>query len=109
MAYSLCRRHSSSTRKMDSACDAHDAPASLVLTPAALRLNDVWRRKLGLVEWTEASAAAVATLLELMDKKADYTIFWRQLACVVAAVQPDEKVLCTHCMRSLSHRIADKY
>jgi|EP00945_MAST-04E_sp_MAST-4E-sp1_P005150 uncharacterized protein YdiU (UPF0061 family) len=48
---------------------------------ARREVNDVWRRKLGLKEWTEQAEALRERLFELMeDSEADYTLLWRQLA-----------------------------
>lgn len=47
-------------------------------------LNDVWRRKLGLLEWTEPCSSLLMDLIDLMHQsKADYTLFWRELARVL--------------------------
>lgn len=49
-------------------------------------LNDVWRRKLGLLEWSENCSSLIMDLLALLHRcKADYTLFWRELARVLEA------------------------
>jgi len=48
---------------------------------AQVALNDVWRRKLGFAEWSEAHQQVWEELHELMQVHSpDYTIMWRQLA-----------------------------
>ncbi len=53
-------------------------------------LNEVWRRKLGLAEWTSEAQQLISELLELMEEcKADYTLTWRQLGEVAEAGKGD--------------------
>ena len=50
-------------------------------------MDDMWRQKLGLLEWPAASAdPLLGRLMRLMSEHAvDYTIFFRQLASVAGA------------------------
>jgi len=51
------------------------------LQASAAALNEVWRKKLGLAEWSEEAEKLQKQLLELMRiSSADWTITWRQLA-----------------------------
>lgn len=53
--------------------------------------NDMWRQKLGLIEWCKAADDLLKDLITLMeDTVVDYTIFWRQLACVVERLMNKE-------------------
>lgn len=54
-------------------------------------VKDMWRQKLGLIEWCKAADDIVMQLITLMEDTAvDYTIFWRQLACVVERLMNKE-------------------
>ena len=62
---------------------------------ASAALDDVWRRKLGLLEWATRSnadgggAALWGRLRELLETgPTDFTIFWRQLAVLAEAAPP---------------------
>jgi len=46
--------------------------------------DDMWRRKLGLTEWSEVAQGLLTDLFPLLESS-DYTIFWRQLAEVPIA------------------------
>ncbi len=47
-------------------------------------LNEAWRRKLGLREWSDGAQVLLLELLRLMERTAaDYTLAWRQLASVL--------------------------
>lgn len=69
--------------------DEQDRADSLVFGHFAIAtdaLNDVWRRKLGLPRWTQECNVLISEILLLLEEtKADYTMFWRQLAHVAAS------------------------
>jgi len=45
-------------------------------------MSEMWRRKLGLQGWGDVHEQLIENILDLMEEyEADYTIFWRQLAC----------------------------
>jgi len=66
---------------------------------------EVWRKKLGLVEWSSGAAALLSELLRLMKAcGADWTITWRQLAEVLALPKgSDAQSLLTPIVRANSH------
>lgn len=56
---------------------------------AAAALQDVWRRKLGLSEWSNEAQEVLEELLSLMhESEADYTLTWRELATVAETLEP---------------------
>ena len=66
-----------------------DGPRTIARLVAAHELlasnavNDIYRQKLGLSEWTPAAASVFARLDKVMVRdKVDYTLFWRLLALV---------------------------
>jgi uncharacterized protein YdiU (UPF0061 family) len=59
------------------------------LEAAEQAINDVYRTKLGLMEWTNAAAILFSDMDALMEHtEVDYTMFWRQLSLYPAMFLP---------------------
>jgi len=51
-------------------------------------MNEMWRDKLGLCEWSSDASILLTQLLKMMEQnEADYTLLWRQLAVVAESAE----------------------